>query len=309
MNRHNELKTPLWRYYLKRSLPPVLRKLLVKVKTFLLLKLIFLPSRTIRMIFKSRTILFYPLMPDTENSVIAKICYVNGYGITGNTGQKFNLAINWNPCTYPPRDETLTELTSQREVINAECGDLSKKHLDSVFKDIFGYSIMLDPILHRGECVVKSDENARHDGRLVTCPLKETEKGVVYQKVVNNRCDGDLVQDIRVPVFGEKIPFVYLKYRPAINRFGNENKYVSIAKPSEALSEEEIKKIILFCKKMNLEYGELDTARDKESGRLYILDTNNTPWGPPNHISAKDYRRALRLLAGAFDEVFLKESG
>jgi hypothetical protein len=32
---------------------------------------------------------------------------------------------------------------------------------------------------------------------------------------------------------------------------------------------------------MGLDYGELDAVRDAASGRLYVLDVNNTPFGPP----------------------------
>ena len=302
----NEPRIPLWRSQFKKALPPAAQGIIVRIKTFFLLKAPFLPTRAVRITFKPKTILFYPHMPNIENSVIAKICYLNRYRITGNTGQKFHLAISWHPYTYPSKDETLTKLTGQHKVINAECRDLSKKYIDSVFKGVFGYGITLDPLSRSGECVVKSDENARHDGKVVKCPLKEIKEGAVYQKVINNQKSGDLVQDIRIPVFGERIPFVYLKYRPVSNRFSNDNTKVSLTKPQAVLSKEEIRKVILFCKKMNLEYGELDAARDVDSDGLYIFDTNNTPWGPPNHISAKDYRKALRLLAKTFDMVFLE---
>lgn len=56
---------------------------------------------------------------------------------------------------------------------------------------------------------------------------------------------------------------------------------------------------------MGLDWGELDILRNKDDGRAYIVDVNNTPAGPPNHLSKEDKERALQQLATTFARVFL----
>jgi hypothetical protein len=147
--------------------------------------------------------------------------------------------------------------------------------------------------------------NAKHDGTILDYPEKP-EKGYVYQKIINNYV-GNLVLDYRVPyVFGE-MPFVYLKYRPVNNRFSNTNSFVNIEHTNKIFSESELKKINKFCVLMGLEFGELDILRDNLSQKIYILDVNNTPSGPPNHIKRADYWRALDLIKLAIVKNFLRK--
>ena len=56
---------------------------------------------------------------------------------------------------------------------------------------------------------------------------------------------------------------------------------------------------------MRLEYGELDILRDLDNKKIYIVDVNNTPFGPPANISAAQGKEAIRILAEAFEEAFL----
>jgi hypothetical protein len=256
------------------------------------------------MLFEPNAILFYPDVPH-ERYTIYKICYLLGYKIVNNPKKNFYLAINWQDCTYRTSDDELSNLIKKFEVINAKCRDISKKKVDSIFKEVFGYSIMIDPLTHKGNCVIKSNINAQHDGKVITCPIDKIKEGYVYQKVINNQFDDNFVQDIRVPIFKEEIPFVYLKYKVINERFSNPSRVV-IAKPYEVLSQEEIKKIILFCKKIGLEYGELDVLRDNNDGRLYIVDANSTPYDPRG-ISEKEGMIALKLLAETFEEVFVNK--
>jgi hypothetical protein len=56
---------------------------------------------------------------------------------------------------------------------------------------------------------------------------------------------------------------------------------------------------------MDLDYGELDLLRDRGDGRIYVVDVNSTPWGPPNHISEDQSRIAVARMASAFRQAFL----
>jgi hypothetical protein len=58
---------------------------------------------------------------------------------------------------------------------------------------------------------------------------------------------------------------------------------------------------------MGLEFGELDILRDNLSQKIYILDVNNTPSGPPNHIKKGDYWKALDLIKVTIVKNFLRK--
>ena len=64
--------------------------------------------------------------------------------------------------------------------------------------------------------------------------------------------------------------------------------------------------MLRFARALGIDYGELDILRDRDDGRIYIVDVNNTPFGPPNHLPWSDSRRAVRRLAHAVSEQFLE---
>jgi hypothetical protein len=250
-------------------------------------------------------VLFYPDLPHPK-SAVSKICYLNGYDTTNDSSQKYDLAIHWRDETRRETDSVLDAIANQTRVINYECRDISKKRVDSDFREIFGYSVMIDPLTHRGPCVVKSDQNALHDGKIMMCPLKGVRRDFVYQKVINNAVGEKTVQDIRVPVFRNRIPFVYLKDRPAEERirFRKFNK-ATMVPVSSIISGDEKEKILAFTEKFGLDYGEVDVLRDNDDGRLYIIDVNNTPFGPPKHLHPDLSWQALKIMGRYFGEVFM----
>jgi hypothetical protein len=130
--------------------------------------------------------------------------------------------------------------------------------------------------------------------------------GAVYQRVINNAVQGDLVEDIRVPVINGIVPFAYMKYRPTAIRFDSgRNSIVRLCPAEEALSAEEIRNIGKFARSIGLDYGELDVLRDRDDGRIYIVDANNTPTGPSYRLPSAESRRAVTNLALAFRDEFL----
>lgn len=103
----------------------------------------------------------------------------------------------------------------------------------------------------------------------------------MYQKLVDAPVGDGLVEDFRIPVVGQLIPFVYLTHRRVALRFESSAWRVRAFETQEVLAAEEVRLILLFCRRLGLDLGELDVLRDPRDGRLYILDTNPTPWGPP----------------------------
>ncbi len=249
-----------------------------------------------------KTVLFFPKVP-TSGFVIYKICKILGYKMICNKSQPCDLVIDWRCETQRTEDNVLKNLNEKKPVLNYNCRDISKQKVEEVFRRVFGYSSAIDPLIHEGRCVVKSNNNATHDGRIINCPIEKQEKGFIYQKLINNQCDKDYIYDIRVPIIKEKIPCVYLKYRSIHDRFKHIVK-TEIENPGRLFSPEEIEKIILFARNLYLDYGELDVLRDHDSGLLYIVDANTTPYGPSKIKQFDKKFEALTMLARTFDEVF-----
>jgi hypothetical protein len=251
-------------------------------------------------------ILFYPRRPHPFAAVY-KICHLLGYRIITSTRAEFDVAVYWSDETWRSGSgSALPPAAGVGSVVNGWCTDISKTAVDSAFDAAFGYSLAVDPRRYAGRCVVKSDRNATHDGRIVECPVSEMAPGKVYQRIVNNLVSPGIVEDIRVPVFGDRVPFVYVKYRAENDRFSNLNDEARMVAASECLTTAEIQGLLRVCRTMGLDYGELDVLRDRDDGRVYLVDVNATPWGPPNHLRREHRPVALAAMARCFDEVFLQ---
>jgi len=192
---------------------------------------------------------------------------------------------------------------STRPAFNIGCFDIRKSVVARCFHDVFGYSLALDPTSWTGPAVEKSEANGRHDGRIIQCPVPEPQAGQVYQRLIDNTFDGKTFIDIRTPVVGGKIPFVYLKYRLRQARFSNENDRVDLTAPDSVLSRTEQAQIADFAHTMRLDFGGLDILRDRSDGKIYIVDVNKTDMGPPSKLSAAKKLTAIRGLADSFAEL------
>ncbi len=243
-------------------------------------------------------VLFRPEVP-AYGHAIYKICLHLGYRITGDRTRPFEIAINWEDTAFGARDQVLSRLAATTRVVNLQCQDTSKTRVADVFAQAFGYPLAVDPRTHRGTCVRKSEANAQHDGAIVACP-SEREAGFAYQRLLDNEVPGGLVRDMRVPVIGTELPFGYIKYRPVAARFRNLNTKVELASVADLFSREEVDGIVRFCGVMGLDYGEIDVLRNREDERIYIVDVNATPSGPPNHLSPDGARTAVAAMAKSF---------
>lgn len=228
-----------------------------------------------------KKILFYPDLP-SRFATIYQVCLFLGYNITNNIEEDYDAAIKWKDATFSPNDYKLLHLLSQDEnLINVGCEDISKSHTDKIFHSVFGYSTEVNPVTYTGNCVVKSNLNYKHDGKIISCPISQVESDVVYQKLINAGVEDNKLLEFRVPVFKQLIPFVYLclKESSMDKRFLGYESFVSVqvTDTKEVFSEDERQKLLLFCQKMGLDYCALDVLRDKVDRRIYIVDANNTP--------------------------------
>lgn len=190
--------------------------------------------------------------------------------------------------------------------INFECTDVSKSRVASVFKSVFGYSLAVDPRSHDGPMVEKSEANGAHDGRIVEGPC-EPREGYVYQRLVDTERDDGLVEDLRCPTVFGSIDVVFLKRRPATDRFANSNAEVDLSTPKSHFSIGELEQLATFARAINLDWGGLDVLRDRGDGRIYVVDVNKTDMGPPTALALPKKLRAVTALAARFRAAFVAQ--
>jgi len=204
------------------------------------------------------------------------------------------------------QDRTRTDYVAPRDgLLNQACTDISKQHIEQVFERVFGYPLAIDPLTYQGPAVCKSDENGTHDGCIVECPIQKRELGVVYEVLIDNSISEAAVQDVRVVVVGNDIPIAYLKSNWKEKRFANWTFEVKLANASDVLTSEEQALVIEFARAIGLDFGELDTLRDRKTGRIYIVDAAKTAFGPPGRLGFLSKIRAVKTVAHAFKEEFL----
>jgi hypothetical protein len=181
--------------------------------------------------------------------------------------------------------------------LNFACHDVSKSRVAQVFEAVFGYPLALDPTAWTGPAVEKGELNGVHDGRIVQCPHPRA-TGKTYQRLVDTR-DGEVIHDLRTPCVGGRPVVVWIKRKPAADRFSIHNLSVEMADPAQVYSPQELEQIAAFCAAMGLDWGGLDILRDRESGRIYIVDVNKTDVGPVIALSWRAKLASTALLAKA----------
>lgn len=185
---------------------------------------------------------------------------------------------------------------------NYACTDVTKSHVGKVFEETFGYPLAVDPALVSGPVVEKGEDNGVHDGRIVQAPCRAL-PGKTYQRLIDNSSVAlgeDYVDDLRTPCVAGAPVLVFIKRRHKTDRFANHNSSVTLVTPDSVFSADEIAAIGRFCAAMRLDWGGLDILRDRDSGRLYIVDVNKTDMGPPIALPLSAKLTATRLLADAF---------
>ena len=178
---------------------------------------------------------------------------------------------------------------------NFDCNDISKSHVGKVFEKVFGYNLAVVPETYVGPIAVKSEKNGAHDGYEAIAPVPR-EPDMVYQRLIDNTVDGKWAEDLRCPIIGGNVHLVFVKRRPLKSRFANTNASVVMRAPEELLSTDERAKLKDFAKAMGLDWGGMDVLRDKQDGRIYVVDVNKTDMGPPIALPMKDKNRAVTIL-------------
>lgn len=245
----------------------------------------------------------YPDYP-SKKTTIYKICRQLRYRIT-NKRIEGAAHVMWFHDTTHATSEVLVQSFPNHTVINRRCTDISKKHVDRIHQQVFGYSTIIDPRNYSGHAVAKSDINALHDGEIVRCPIAAPIEKAVYQLLINNETSAGEYLDYRVPIIGGNIPLVYCKFKRGEVRFTNDVHRSELHSPLEKFNEEELSLISKMATAMGAEFCEFDVLRDNTSGRIYVIDVNKTPYGPPKGLPKAEAKRATHLLTTAFRKAFI----
>lgn len=194
--------------------------------------------------------------------------------------------------------------------INGGCADISKSTVGHEFEVVFGYPISVqDPRTFEGPMVEKSEVNARHDGVVVSGPISQPREGVCYQRVIDNGTPDGFLVDLRTSVVGEEVVAVVERIRPneAGARFRAEKTIRSVLRePGEVFSSDEQRKLLALCRRMNLDFGELDVLRDQEDGLIYVVDVAKTPTASHRTATNRVGIDLMRRVADAFERQFCR---
>ena len=255
---------------------------------------------------KNNQIHIFPHYP-SRGSTIYKVSQALNLNLSNKKLYNIKVAVYWEYLTNRIEYQPLEELAkSGVKVVNLHSRDISKIYVDEIHQHVFGYCTVVNPKSFAGEIVIKSDTNALHDGRIVQGPFDEIDNTNIYQILIDNKHSDNLVLDYRVPIVNKTLDFIYLKYRDISERFKNTTVNTEVSDINNHFTLDEIELINQFCAKMKLEYGELDVLRNKNDGKIYIVDVNNTPQGPPANTPKKEGEIAIKKIAKQFEKEFLK---
>jgi len=241
-------------------------------------------------------VLVHPDWPSKRASIMA-YADVLGWAVTNRKGTpaRYKGTVNIQLAF----DDRTEKRQAQPGMWNGHCLDISKSTLDRHHREVFGYGLAVDPTAHAGPMLEKSEGNAVHDGREIQGPLdpSQVQPGKVYQRILDNRTEQGLYEDLRVVVIDGQLPVVYRKRKSQDVRYTNETAEVDLAKsPKTVLSDAEIAQILAISVKMCAEFAELDVLRDRQDGRIYCVDLNPTPYGPPAGLAERERSRALKQI-------------
>ena len=244
-------------------------------------------------------VLVYPDWPSKRASIMAYATAL-GYAVTNreDTADRYRGQVRIQLAF----DDRTEKRQAQPGFWNGHCLDISKSTLDRHHHDVFGYGVNVHPRTHSGPMLEKSEGNAVHDGREIEGPLAaaEVQPGKVYQRIINNRTESGLFEDLRVVVINGQVPVVYRKRKSGEVRYTNETVEVDLAaSPKTVLSEVEMVQIASISTKMCADFAELDILRDRQDGRIYCVDLNPTPYGPPAGLSKGQKAQATMLIQHA----------
>lgn len=254
--------------------------------------LVFQAALRVRALFVRRraAIWFAPQVPHDRYLVRAAM-RLAGLGVA-RTREAAAAAFYFEDTTSAP-----PPVRSHARALNFDCNDISKSRVATIFEQVFGYPLAVDPRRWNGVAVEKSEHNGTHDGRIVDCP-RAALPGKSYSRLIDT-VDGDgLAVDLRTHVIGGAPVLVWVKRRPAAARFLPPNDTATLCRPEDVFSADELARLGEFARAMGADWCGLDVLRDRD-GRIYVVDVNKTDAGPVVALSLADKLRSTALMARA----------
>jgi len=245
----------------------------------------------------------YPTFP-SKKTTLFKIADQLRFRLTNKLKDQPAIIIYFEDITHGSSNDLRKKYPNSR-ILNEKCEDISKEKVNEVHDRIFGYHTFINPLTYTGKAVQKSDTNALHDGQIIHCPIDKRIEGSVYQVLINNNVNDELVVDFRVPIIGNTIPLVYKKFKTHTQRFTNEVQYAEMHEVNEYFSADEQATLVRFAQAMGADYCELDVLRNQDDGKIYAIDLNKTPYGPPANLPTAEKKKAVVALTTAFQKAFL----
>ncbi len=234
----------------------------------------------------------------THHYTIWKTCRLLGLRMRHVPDGSWDVAVAW-------RDETRCAPHPVPDALNARCVDIGKDLVQRRFAEAFGYTLAVDPRTQEGPYVRKSVRNYAHDGVVLAAPSMR-EPGFVYERLIDTIDADGYATDLRTPIVGDSIPLVWTLKRPVRDRFGTDSPYARRVSTSDVYTADEVRKLLAFARSLGLAYGELDVLRDRSDGRIYVVDANKTPVGPPPALAAHQRYASMHRIAHAFEREFLR---
>jgi hypothetical protein len=231
---------------------------------------------------------------------IWRICRELGLRIVDQPDRGCRVALSWEDSTVNLVSPAMPP--NGLRMLNVRCVDIRKTTVEAVSIATFGYGLAIDPRTHVGPFVRKSDENALHDGVILQGP-RDPEPGFVDQRLLDNVVADGTAEDLRISIVGRRIAAVVRRQHILRERFDTVCREEFIGE--RVFSDAEVERVLAFCDRIGLDFGDLDAIRDRSDGRLYIVDANKTPYGPSMQVGIRYSLELHRLLARAFSDEFL----
>ena len=206
-------------------------------------------------------------------------------GIEMGTRKDFDVAFHWNYNDIKtPLNELDFLLNSTKPVYNISLRSVAKKWVDEHMTEALGYSSLVDAPPGRDMvCVVKRNKQSRgqaHTSHILwdNNYLDKTQPDYrISQRFIDTERNG-MCEEYRVFIFCDNF-FTVRKRKPVSKRFKSNASEYALIENENIFSQEEIKGIFRFTNSIGLDFGEIDVLRDKNDGRIYIVDVNDIAGG------------------------------
>lgn len=219
--------------------------------------------------------------------MVYQYCDNLGIDYHNNPSMPYDIIFFWSYTkTTTVQDDFIKK---SPRVINRGCYDVTKSRVE----EIFNTGIFINPEIHEGECVRKSQSQAAHDGVVIKCPHKP-EEGFIYQQIIDTKNGRGNYIHYRVFYSGQ---IDYVLKKESSDMFDVDNSLVSVEmiELKEVFSRHQIKYINDKCKLFGLDFGELDVLKDA-GNEIYVIDVNNVAGREnyqPSKLMSDKYRKCF----------------